>query len=183
MSPDPDDYGVRRKAAANQLAQGAETMEPIRRILCPVDFSETSVHAFSFAERLALSLSAEILLLHVFDKAVSFTVAGQTTPADPDVARHLESVRPSSPASSVQRVLHVGDPGEVICWLAENQECDLIVMGTHGRRGLKHLVMGSVAEYVMRHARCPLMTVRFVPEKEPPLKEPMLLPVPAPRFM
>lgn len=158
-------------------------MDPIQRILCPIDFSDTSLHAFTFAERLATSLGAEILLLHVFDRAESKTVGGQTTPADPEVTRHLDNVRPSHSTTLVQRVTHVGDPGEVICWLAENQSCDLIVMGTHGRRALKHLIMGSVTEYVLRHARCPLMTIRQVPENEPPLKEPLQLPVPAPRFM
>ena len=79
--------------------------------------------------------------------------------------------------------MHVGEPGEVICWLAEQQACDLIVMGTHGRQGLLHLLMGSVAEYVMRHARCPVVTVRLLPEKQPPLKEPLVLPLPAPRLM
>lgn len=158
-------------------------MDPIQRILCPIDFSDASLHAFTFAERLATSLSAEILLLHVFDRAESFTLEGQTTPADPDVTRHLESIRPSLPTTNVRRITHVGAPGEVICWMAQNQGCDLIVMGTHGRRGLKHLLMGSVTEYVLRHARCPLMTIRMVPESEPPLKEPLILPVPAPRFM
>ena len=158
-------------------------MEPIHRILCPVDFSETSRHALSFAERLSTSLSAEVVLLHVFDRAAEFTQAGQTTPADPEISRQFDSISLKIPATKVRRIMHVGNPGEVICWLAENQKCDLIVMGTHGRRGLMHLVMGSVTEYVLRHARCPLMTIRLVGEKEPPLKEPMQLPVPAPRFM
>ena len=83
-------------------------MDPIQRILCPIDFSDTSLHAFAFAERLAMSLSAEILLLHVFDRAESMTVEGQTTPADPEIIRHLESIRPSLSTTAVRRVTHVG---------------------------------------------------------------------------
>ena len=81
------------------------------------------------------------------------------------------------------RVLHAGPPGEVICWLAENLACDLIVMGTHGRTGLKHLLLGGVAEYVVRHARCPVLTVAEKPADEPPLVEPLALPPKAPIFM
>ncbi len=158
-------------------------MEPIKRILCPVDFSPTSAHAFAFAERLAISLSAEIVLLHVSDKSPAYTVAGHNAPVDADIQRQLDSIRPSRSTVAIQRVLHPGEPGQVICWLAENNMCDLIVIGTHGRRGLMHLLMGSVAEYVMRNAHCPVLTVRLIPEKEPPLKEPLVLPVPAPRFM
>lgn len=163
--------------------QEVVTVEPIRRILCPVDFSATSTHAFAFAERLAASLASEILLLHVSDREPSYLVAGQEPPADAELHRQLESIRPSTPSVPVQRVLHSGAPGEVICWLAENSRCDLIVMGTHGRQRLMHLLLGSVAEYVMRHARCPVMTVRLLPEHEAPLKEPVTMPVPAPRFM
>ena len=158
-------------------------MEPIKRILCPIDFSETSMHAFAFAERLAKSLSAEIILVHATDEEPSYTVAGHEGGEHPPVERQLDAVQPSNRTIPVRRVLHAGAPGEVICWLAENQQCDLIVMGTHGRQGLMHLLLGSVAEYVMRHARCPVLTSRLLPPKEVPLKEPITMPVPAPRFM
>jgi universal stress protein A len=154
----------------------------IKKILCPVDFSQSSARALAFAERLALGLSAEIVLLHVSSTTHDYTVAGRTFPADTEAQQRLENLRPAA-AVPVQRVLHGGEPGKVICWLAENQNCDLIVLGTHGRQGLAHLLLGSVAEYVMRHACCPVLTVRLVPEKEQPLKEPLDLPVPAPRFM
>lgn len=148
-----------------------------------MDFSATSAHAFAFAERLALSLSSHLLLLHVSDREPSYTVAGQQPAEDAELHKQLEHVRPSSSSIVVERVLHSGAPGEVICWLAENRHCDLIVMGTHGRQGLMHLLLGSVAEYVMRNARCPVLTVRLRPAQEVPLKEPVVMPVPAPRFM
>jgi universal stress protein A len=71
----------------------------------------------------------------------------------------------------------------VICWVAQEQQCDLVVLGSHGRTALAHLLLGSVAEYVLRHARCPVLTVRDRPAGEAPLAEPRVLPVPAPRFL
>ena len=81
------------------------------------------------------------------------------------------------------RVLHAGPPAEVICWLAQERKCDLIVMGTHGRSGLKHLLLGSVAELVLRNARCPVLTVRDRPANDPQLAEPKVLPLAPPRLM
>ena len=79
----------------------------------------------------------------------------------------------------VQHIAHGGPPGAVICWVAQKQQCDQIVMGTHGRTGLMHLVLGSVADYVIRHARCPVLTVRQREANEQPLKEPVGLPADA----
>jgi universal stress protein A len=174
--------------------------QPIQRILCPVDFSEASAAALAYAERLTRSTGAElvlvhafdipasltyadVLLVHAFDIPASLTYADVQNPADPDVRKQLEELPLSFTDVKTVRVLHAGPPGEVICWLAQHRACDLIVMGTHGRTGLKHLLLGSVAEYVMRHARCPVVTVRERPADEPPLTEPLVLPPKAPRFM
>lgn len=79
--------------------------------------------------------------------------------------------------------MHAGPPGEVICWLAEESRCDLIVMGTHGRSGIRHLLQGSVAEYVVRHARCPVTVVRDSADRQSPLTEPRVLPPSPPAWM
>ena len=158
-------------------------MNDIQRILCPVDFSETSDKAFVAADRLANRLGAELVLLHAFEYPEQLTIAAQERPLDPALGPKLEGIKSSYPNMKVEHVLHAGPPGEVICWTAQSRNCDLIVMGTHGRTGLMHLLMGSVAEYVMRHARSPVLTVRNRPADEPPLKEPLVLPVPPPRFM
>jgi universal stress protein A len=158
-------------------------MSQISHILCPVDFSETSEKALRYAERLAESTGAELVLLHAFDVPASFNAAGQSEPADAAEKKQLEELHVRTPYIEVNRVLHAGPPGEVICWVAQERNCDLIVLGTHGRGGLKHLLFGSVAEYVLRNARCPVLTVRDRPENEPPLKEPMVLPPKAPRYM
>lgn len=158
-------------------------MSQISHILCPVDFSETSMKAVRYAERLAESTGAELVLLHSFDVPASYDAAGQTEPADAQEKKQLEGLTVETPYVEVSRLLHAGPPGEVICWVAQERKCDLIVMGTHGRGGLKHLLFGSVAEYVLRHARCPVLTVRDRAENEPPLKEPLVLPPKAPRYM
>lgn len=158
-------------------------MTTIKRILCAIDFSAPSDEAFHFADALAQSLTAELVLLHAFDTPATLDLAGQSNPADPELTSRLASIRSSSLDLVVERVLHAGDPGEVICWLAQDRHCDLIVMGTHGHSGLAHLLFGSVAEYVLRHARCPVVTIRKVPADQPPLKEPKVLPLPPPRFM
>jgi nucleotide-binding universal stress UspA family protein len=158
-------------------------MSLITRILCPTDFSDAAQDAFHYADRLGQLMQAEIVLAHAFDTPAELTMTGQTKPADTHLQEKMDSIKSQYASSKLTRLLHAGSPGEVICWLASSHHCDLIVMGTHGRTGLKHLVLGSVAEYVMRHASCPVLTLRKAHVKEPPPKEPLLLPVPAPRLM
>ena len=158
-------------------------MESMQRILCPVDFSESSTIALNYAAKFGAGVGAELILLHAFDRPATLDMEGQSNPADTTLHEQLENVRPDTENVQVTRVLHAGSTGEVICWLAEDRACDLIIMGTHGHTGLKHLLLGSTAEYVLRHARCPVLTIRLRPENEPPLKEPTVLPLTPPRLM
>jgi universal stress protein A len=158
-------------------------MSIIKRILCPTDFSDAAQDAFHYADRLAQAMEAEVVLAHAFDTPAELNITGQTKPADPHVQEKIDAIKSQYDSVKVTRLLHAGSPGEVICWLATSHHCDLIVMGTHGRTGLKHLLVGSVAEYVMRHSHCPVLTLRKPHVNEPPPKEPLLLPVPAPRLM
>lgn len=159
------------------------TMAVFQRILCPVDFSEASTKALLFAQRLVRETDAELILVHAFDRPAHYDAPGQLEPADPQVRTQMEQIAPVSPDVRVRRALHAGPPGEVICWLAEDQQCDLIVMGTHGRGDLKHLLLGSVTEYVLRHAHCPVTVVRDPPAGEGPLREPRVMPLPPPMWM
>lgn len=154
-----------------------------QRILCPVDFSQTSTKALLFAQKLSRETGAELILLHAFNAPASYDDAGQREPADPQVKEQLQQIAPMYPELPVRRALHAGPPGEVICWMAEDQRCDLIVMGTHGRTGLAHLILGSVAQHVLRHARCPVVVVRDPPPREPTLVEPKVVPLPPPQWM
>lgn len=146
------------------------------RILCPVDLSENSLDALLYAEELTARLGGKLLVAHAFKCPSSWDMQGQVEPSA-EVSERLESLECSVPFESV---VHAGPPGPVICWLAQEQECDLIVMGTHGHTGLKHLLMGSTAEYVLQHARCPVMVVRDRKSNEPRLAEPIVMPLPGP---
>lgn len=152
----------------------------ISRILCPIDFSEQSTAAFEYAQELAIATKATLLLCHAFDRPVSWDLGDQTEPADATLKQKMLDVESTLP---LERFLHAGEPGKVICWLADDQSCDLIIMGTHGRTGLPNLLFGSVAEYVLKHAHCPVMTIRKRPEKEVKHEEPIVIPLPAPRYL
>ncbi len=158
-------------------------MPSINRILCPVDFSEASQAAFQYADDFAASVNAKILLVHAFDNPASYDREGQKTPADATIAPKLEALDSQHDQVELSRLLHAGDAGQVICWTAEDQDCDLIIMGTHGRTGLAHLLFGSTAEYVLQHARCPVLTIRQQKQGASPLPEPFVSPLPAPPYM
>lgn len=157
----------------------ADVIQPIRRILFPTDFSPAAQAAFAHAERLALGTGASLLVLHVFDMPDFWGTCGRPDEVDAEIKQKLSLISTNSPDVCVEYVAHGGSAGEVICWVAQERECDQIVMGTHGHSGLGHLLLGSVAEYVVRHAPCPVLVVRQRSEHEKPLKEPEIhLPMP-----
>lgn len=145
------------------------------RILCPMDFSEASTAALDYAVKMAAATQSEVIIAHAFDQPAHWDRASQTEPDDPSLRGRLEAVPCEVPCL---RLLHAGPPGRVICWLAQEYDCDLIVMGTRGASGLAHLLFGSTAEYVLHHARCPVLTLRLPKPNEPRLEEPIVLPVP-----
>lgn len=152
-----------------------------QRIVCPIDFSESSIMALKQAAQLAEKFGGELILLHAFDIPATYDRKGQVHPANRELETKLRQI--TAPHVKVTHALHAGPPGEVICWFAEHDACDLIVMGTHGRTGLKHLFLGSVAEHVVRHARCPVLVLRSGKPGEARLEEPRVLPPPTPRLM
>lgn len=135
-----------------------------KTLLVPVDFSSTSNRALAAAKDLATALGAEMVLLHTFEQP--FTM-GELSPllmqqfyeeAVPAATRSLENL---AKANGITRTLfREGAPGPEICRVAEEMKPDFIVMGTHGHTKLRHLVTGSVAAYVIRHAPVPVITVR-----------------------
>ena len=156
----------------------------IQNILCPTDFSATAMRAVTYAEQFARELNVNLYLVHAFDTPVTLTLEGQEHPRDPSLETKLQALLADSPLKDkIHRHQHAGVPGEVICWFAQEYKCDLIVMSTHGRTGLKHVLFGSVAEYVMQHARCPVVTIRDRDPNEPPLVRPSVTPALAPRYM
>jgi nucleotide-binding universal stress UspA family protein len=160
-----------------------KTMPCITRILCPIDFSENSLNAFRYADDFASWVGADLVLLHAFSKPASYDSQGQWEPSDTSITTLMEDVKSSHDNVSITRLTHAGEAGEVICWGAEDQACNLIIMGTHGRGGVKRALLGSIAEHVLRNARCPVMTVREQKTHVALLPEPMVMPSTAPPYM
>jgi universal stress protein A len=145
------------------------TME-IRRILAPTDFSELSKQGFKSAFELAEVFGAQLLLLHVVDpppypvEGIVPSHLGATLlddlerQASNELAQMLSETQGSK--VDVARRVVVGIPYRKIVEVADEEKSDLVVMTTHGRTGLSHLVMGSVAEKVVRTAPCPVLTIR-----------------------
>lgn len=153
------------------LAMSTGMTPTIRKILLPVDFSVPSERAAGYAGVLARTLGASIHLVHVLDKPVIPAGPWHFDPryeADRRERLYQEALtRLAEVAATLQdgerRVsaeVRIGHAAEAITEAAIDYGCDLIVMATHGRRGLPHLVMGSVAEAVIRRAACPVLTVR-----------------------
>jgi nucleotide-binding universal stress UspA family protein len=147
-------------------------MTRIKRILHPTDFSEQSRHAFRLAGALAGDYGAKLLLVYVKPLPVVAPTEVVTLPPEPqdyhDTLRdQLDALKPEDPRVAVERYLLIGDEAAEIIDLAKEEGCDLIVMGTHGRTGLGRLLLGSVAEQVVRKAPCPVLTVKHpIPEAE-----------------
>lgn len=139
-------------------------MLAIRRILHPTDFSDSSRTAFDVACALARDYDAELVVCYVEPWPVAHVVEGialdlPIDDPDADVTR-LAEIRPEDSAVRITRRRRRGEPAAEILAVAADEAADLIVMGTHGRGGLPRLVLGSVAESVMRKAVCPVLTVR-----------------------
>jgi universal stress protein A len=144
----------------------------ISRILVPTDFSPTSDLAFEYAITLAARLGASVHLLHVVEdpfvggalgsEVYIASVPGLHTQLIDEAAARLATIVPAAERDLIKITseVRVGHPADAIREVAETECCDLIVMGTHGRRGVAHLFLGSVAETMVRRAPCPVLTVR-----------------------
>lgn len=144
-------------------------MIQIKDILIPTDFSDTSSAALGHASMIAEHFSAQLTILHV--DTVTEATREESFPAlEPEMDETekaaerevLQLTGMKIPQNlSVQRVLRRNeDPAEEIVRYTRDHPVDLAIVGTHGRSGLSHLIMGSVAEKVIRQARCPVITVR-----------------------
>jgi len=138
-------------------------MFPIHTILHPTDFSDQADAALRMAVSLARDYGARLVLLHVMPPPT--VIGGEMgayapVPEEPaELWERLNALQPEG-ALCVERFLVKGEPSEEIVRMARGERADLVVMGTHGRTGLGRLLMGSVAEWVMRRAPCPVLTVK-----------------------
>jgi universal stress protein A len=146
----------------------------MRLILVPVDFSPDSLNALSSARGLAKQFGAELLLLHVIAPIDLITVSDvfeeQRRAGDAALTRIGAELRTAGQRFRV--MVKAGVPSRLIVDTARRSGADLIVLGTHGRTGLAHMLIGSVAEKVVRTATCPVLTVRrLVRKKRAPGRE------------
>jgi len=159
-------------------------MSEFKRILCPVDLSGFSMEALRLAVQLAKSGGAVLDILHVIHNPFDELYMSAITESDPamidayaaEPGRRAKIVRATEEhaevllkqfchdavrgVAKVNYHIRQGDPFENILDASEDFLTDLIVLATHGRTGIKRLVIGNVAEKVVRHARCPVMTVK-----------------------
>lgn len=144
-------------------------MPKIERILCPVDFSEFSVSAYQYAQSIASHYNAKLILQNVWLETLgSFDVLPVAYPdkecnkraAEADQHLRRFAADHSRAKVDVQFVVQDGLVADLILAQAKTQAVDLIVIGTHGWRGLDRMVLGSVTERVLRRASCPVLAVR-----------------------
>lgn len=132
-----------------------------KKILFPTDFSEASQAAFDHAVMLARDTGATLLIAHVDEPTLPYTEAYVALPDTTEETRQrLQAIVPLDATIHCEHRLLRGDAAQEIVRLANEEQVDLIVMGTHGRTGLRRLLMGSVAEAVVRHAACPVYTIK-----------------------
>jgi nucleotide-binding universal stress UspA family protein len=137
------------------------TVLAFHTILHPTDFSDNSMHALRLAGELARDYQARLIVLHVV-ATPGISSGDETLPLDPelflrDARDNLNRV--DVPGMLLERRLEEGEPAAEILRVAQDSGASLIVMGTHGRTGLVRLLMGSVADQVIRQSTCPVMTV------------------------
>ena len=146
-------------------------MFPVKKILCPLDFSEHSMEALENAIELAQNLSSKLILVHVISPIP--VVPTPSHPSEFNLASYREMLEESSGKTmdtiiedniphdlEYEKIIKSGDPAQEIDKVAEEKDVDLMVISTHGRSGLQHLLFGSVAEKIIRHSACPVLTIK-----------------------
>lgn len=145
-------------------------MATISRILVPLDLGESSERTLEYAKTLARPFKASLLLIHVVPNPYVTMASEAYMPPPQDFLDELQSeahkrlnelvTDADRTEFKVEIVVQIGDPLWAIVDYANGRKIDLIVMGTHGRTGVAHLMLGSVAERVVRTAPCPVLTMR-----------------------
>lgn len=159
-------------------------MVAIKHILVPTDFSEAASHALDYALSLAKTFQARILLMHVYEPIVYYSDAPMGMPDLIELEQNIRAVAEQSlqnilekqiklreaefGAIPVETILAQGKPFVEIIQTAKEKSADLIVLSTHGRSALEHILLGSVTEKVVRKAHCPVLVIRSGPSFKMP---------------
>lgn len=167
MNTAPQSPLVSGQAATGSTPKPAPTSSTaVKRVLVPTDFSEPANHALSFALNFAQQNRGEITLLHVVEVVIAPEFAAYAALTDEDDLKRrmrdrLQAIASAHHAESVLKDILVrrGTPYHEICKVAEEMHADMIVIGTHGYTGVKHMMLGSTAERVVRYAACPVVVV------------------------
>lgn len=144
-----------------------------RKMLVPVDFSPSSTAAIRYAVDLARAFNGTVHVLHawevptylrpdltIWSGEISATLADQVRLGAENAMREFAKSNGLEGNPAVTFEVVQGTPYNAILTVAKDSGFDLVVMGTHGRTGISHVLLGSVAEKVVRHARCPVLTIR-----------------------
>jgi nucleotide-binding universal stress UspA family protein len=159
---------IRHAPCSVLAARGPGGLQPFRKVLCPIDFSEDSRRALAYAAELTAPGGAGITLLHVVEPAITFSnlpMAEDNLQSLDRRATH-ELVRWASEletkvAVPVATEIRIGRPGvQTLTTLDADPTFDLVIVGSHGRTGIRRVLLGSVAEQVLRHAACPVLVAR-----------------------
>lgn len=146
-------------------------MIKIKKVLFPTDFSELALHAYPYARTFAGDYNADLHVLHVVDDAYQYWMAmgPDAVPVGPSVDEMMDNGREQMESfvaenlSDFQQLVSkvtIGRPFLEIIRYAREESMDLIVVGTHGRGGLGHVLLGSTTEKIVRKAHCPVLTIR-----------------------
>jgi nucleotide-binding universal stress UspA family protein len=144
-------------------------MVSLKKILVPTDFSECSDAALKYGRELSAAFGASLHILHVVQDPYTQPWAAEAFPAplgdlldqwEQQAADRIRQALPADVRDAITVATRIGSPFFEIVRYAQEQQIDLIVIGTHGRGPLGHMLLGSVAEKVVRKAPCPVMTVR-----------------------
>jgi nucleotide-binding universal stress UspA family protein len=139
-------------------------MASFKRILIAVDGEPVGVHAAEVGIQLSCCLGAEIAFIHAVDPALTYApgIAPQdlVAEAERDGKKVMDTVASHFPLLPAREFIRVGKPAHEILAVAKEWPADVIVIGSHGRGGITRMLLGSVAEAVMRHALCPVLVIR-----------------------
>lgn len=147
------------------------TQIAVKRILLPSDFSPYAEGALRWADALSRAFGAELVIVHALDLTIGGLAGLTPEVAAVPVAEQLverlraeaktEMARLAARFPNARTVIREGSPRPILLQVASEVDADLIVIGTHGRTGLAHMLIGSVAEHLVRHSSIPVLTVRL----------------------